>query len=252
VSFTLRPHFSSEKNLLYLLREWLGLNSPAERGGKLNISVPSGNRKTVFHPTANRLTKSPIFVEKYSSSQTFNNMSVFFYFEFGLQCFANVCDFCHSFPLFAQDVTPVSGFCICFARHSSLFIDFNHLNLSPCLNMRFGDFQFVAYAYSQTIRHHGTKATGWTIRSSNPVRNRRFFSPPRPPNRLRGLHSFLFSGHLGSFPEVERLGREVYHLPPPSAEVKNERSYTSTLPICLTGGGQEKLQLFPLPSIMGV
>ena len=35
------------------------------------------------------------------------------------------------------------------------------------------------------------------------------------------------------FPEVKRPGREVDHLPPSSAEVKNGCSYTSTLHICL-------------------
>ena len=42
--------------------------------------------------------------------------------------------------------------------------------------------------------------------------------------------NLLFSGYLDSFPAVRRPWRDVDHSPPPSAEVKNERSYTSTSP----------------------
>ena len=36
-------------------------------------------------------------------------------------------------------------------------------------------------------------------------------------------------------PGVKRPGRDVNHLPPSTAEVKNEWSYTSAPPICLHG-----------------
>jgi hypothetical protein len=42
-----------------------------------------------------------------------------------------------------------------------------------------------------------------------------------------------------SFPGVKQQGREVNHSPPSSAEVKNEWSYTSTLPTCLHGVDRE-------------
>ena len=39
--------------------------------------------------------------------------------------------------------------------------------------------------------------------------------------------------NAGSFNREKRPGREFHHSPTPSAEIKNEWSYTSTLPICL-------------------
>jgi hypothetical protein len=42
-------------------------------------------------------------------------------------------------------------------------------------------------------------------------------------------------GNDGSFPGVNRPGRESDHSPPSSAKVKNAWSYTSTLPIYLHG-----------------
>jgi hypothetical protein len=47
--------------------------------------------------------------------------------------------------------------------------------------------------------------------------------------------SILFSGCQGYFPFLKWLGYEVNHTPSSNAEVKNEWSYTSTLPICLLG-----------------
>jgi len=58
--------------------------------------------------------------------------------------------------------------------------------------------------------------SGWGIRGSNLGRGKKCFSSPE---RL----------HLP--------GREADHSPPSSAEVKNERSYTSTVPIRLHGEG---------------
>jgi hypothetical protein len=42
-------------------------------------------------------------------------------------------------------------------------------------------------------------------------------------------------GNRGSFPGGKAARREADHSPPPSAEVKNAWSYTSTSPICLHG-----------------
>jgi hypothetical protein len=59
----------------------------------------------------------------------------------------------------------------------------------------------------------------------------RFFSPPRPPDRLRGPPSLLSNGYWGLLsPGVKRPGREADHLPPTIAEVKNTCIYT-----CLHG-----------------
>jgi hypothetical protein len=45
------------------IKRMTGTQSPSEQGGELKISVPSGNGMAVFHLIANRLTKSPIFIE---------------------------------------------------------------------------------------------------------------------------------------------------------------------------------------------
>jgi hypothetical protein len=49
-------------------------------------------------------------------------------------------------------------------------------------------------------------------------------------NVKTGPSTLLFSGYLGSFPRVMRPRREVKHLPPSNAEVKNEWSYNSIPP----------------------
>jgi hypothetical protein len=71
---------------------------------------------------------------------------------------------------------------------------------------------------------------GWNEQSSNS--GRRFSSFPKRPDWLWTPASLLFSGYLDSFPGVRQPGRDVDHSPPPSAEVKNERGYTST-PSCM-------------------
>jgi hypothetical protein len=68
------------------------------------------------------------------------------------------------------------------------------------------------------------------------------FSPERP-DRLWGPLSLLFSGYRGSLSRVKRPWREVDHSRPSSAEVRNEWSCTSTLPICLHGVDREKYLL---------
>jgi len=57
------------------------------------------------------------------------------------------------------------------------------------------------------------------------------FFPQKCPDRLRGYSSILLSGYWNSFPGINRLVREVNHLPSSGAEVKNEWSYTSSPPV---------------------
>jgi len=46
--------------------------------------------------------------------------------------------------------------------------------------------------------------------------------------------------------EVKRPAHEFDHLPPCSAEVKNEWSYAATPPICLHGTGRDKFAFFAM------
>jgi hypothetical protein len=61
----------------------------------------------------------------------------------------------------------------------------------------------------------------------------RGFSLLKCPDWCRGPPSILFNGSQGYFPFLKWLRYELNHTPPSVAEVKNEWSYTSTLPICL-------------------
>jgi len=59
--------------------------------------------------------------------------------------------------------------------------------------------------------------------SSSPKHSRLTVGPTQPP----------IPRHRYSFPAVTRLDSDVVHSPQSTAEVKNERSYTSTLSVCL-------------------
>ena len=61
--------------------------------------------------------------------------------------------------------------------------------------------------------------------------NSSFFSTSRPPH---GLTKPPLQWQPGSFSGVKRLERDT-HTPPSSTAVKNERRYTSTPPVCLSG-----------------
>ena len=63
---------------------------------------------------------------------------------------------------------------------------------------------------------------------------------------LWGTPSLLFNGHQGSFPGIKLPCFKVDHHLPSSAEVKNERSYTSTPPICLHGTDRDNFTFFYL------
>jgi len=70
--------------------------------------------------------------------------------------------------------------------------------------------------------------------------------PPNRPDRLWGPHSILFGWYRVSFLRVQRPGREVNHLLPFSAEIKNEWSYTSLYMPSWHGQGELCLSLSPL------
>ena len=91
-----------------------------------------------------------------------------------------------------------------------------------------------------------TWATGWTVRGSNPGRDKRFFSSPKYPDRLWGLPGSLFNLYRGSFSGIKRLGHDFNHSPPSNAEVENERCYTSTPLICLRGVDRDNFTFFYL------
>jgi hypothetical protein len=61
---------------------------------------------------------------------------------------------------------------------------------------------------------------------SNSGRARKF--SPKRPDRLRCPRCSLLNGYWGSFPSINWPRHEVKHNSLSSAEVKNERSYTST------------------------
>jgi hypothetical protein len=82
-------------------------------------------------------------------------------------------------------------------------------------------------------------ATGWTVRTSNPVKSKGFFSLLKCPPRLWGGHNLLFRGYEDAFAGWKRPGRDVDHSPPSSAEVKNEYSCTPAPVICLHGVGRD-------------
>jgi hypothetical protein len=66
------------------------------------------------------------------------------------------------------------------------------------------------------------------IRGSNSCKGRRLFSFSNRPDVLWVPRILLFNDYRGWFPGVKRPERDVDHSSPPSAEVKNEWSYTST------------------------
>ena len=73
------------------------------------------------------------------------------------------------------------------------------------------------------------------------------FSENRPDRHL-GPSSLPFNGYRCSFPWVKRPGRELDHLPAFNAEVKSERSYISTPPICLQGVDVDSSVFFVSPT----
>jgi hypothetical protein len=75
--------------------------------------------------------------------------------------------------------------------------------------------------------------TGWMVQGLNPSRGKKFYFLQNCPDQLWDPPIFLFGGYQGSFPGVKQLGHEVDHLPPSSAKLMSEWSYTSAPHICL-------------------
>jgi hypothetical protein len=70
-------------------------------------------------------------------------------------------------------------------------------------------------------------ATGLTVRGSNPGGGEIFRTRPDRP----WAHPASCTMGTGYFPGVKRPGRGADHPQPSSAEVENEKSYTSTPPV---------------------
>jgi hypothetical protein len=75
----------------------------------------------------------------------------------------------------------------------------------------------------------------WTVRDSNPGRGKIVFLLQNRPDLLWVPPSPLFRGYQRSFLGINRLGREIHHSFPSSAEVKNEWNYTAAPHIRLHG-----------------
>jgi hypothetical protein len=67
---------------------------------------------------------------------------------------------------------------------------------------------------------------------SNPGRGKRFLFSAKRPDMLLGPPSPPCNGYWAILPGVNRLGHEVDHSLPSSAEVRNEWSCTSSCPTC--------------------
>jgi hypothetical protein len=67
----------------------------------------------------------------------------------------------------------------------------------------------------------------------NPDISKRFFSFLKVQTSSNAHPASSSTGSRVPSQEYEQQGHEIDHLPPSSAKVKNEWSYTSMLPICL-------------------
>jgi hypothetical protein len=65
--------------------------------------------------------------------------------------------------------------------------------------------------------------------------DKRFSASPKCLDWLWGPPSLLLNGYRGPLPGMKQQGREVYHLPPSTAKVKKEWSYTSSHHMSLYG-----------------
>jgi hypothetical protein len=95
--------------------------------------------------------------------------------------------------------------------------------------------------YPHTIQISAGEATCWTVWGSNPVTGKRFSSSPNRPDRFWDPPGLLLNGYRISFREEKRPGRELNHIPPFSADVKNEWKHTSTPPTHLCGMDKNNL-----------
>jgi hypothetical protein len=106
--------------------------------------------------------------------------------------------------------------CVCPAN-------FRDMPMCPCMSIAF---QIREKGY---VLRRSDKVRGWISGSS------RSFSSPKRSDLLWTPPSFLVRGIRGSFPGVERPGRETDLSPSSSAKVRNECSCTSAPPIILHG-----------------
>jgi hypothetical protein len=74
----------------------------------------------------------------------------------------------------------------------------------------------------------------WTIRGSNPGSSGIFLFSKMSRPAMRPILPFIKWVPSVLFPGIKQLGREVDHLPPSGAEVKNEWSYISSPPMPLS------------------
>jgi hypothetical protein len=101
-------------------------------------------------------------------------------------------------------------------------------------------FYFISVAHCQFCGY------GWMIRVSKPDNGKGFFSSPNRLDCLWGPTSHLFNVNRCFFRGLTWPGREMTTHPPSGAEVKNDFSYTSTLPIRLDGLDRGNCTFSPL------
>ena len=92
-------------------------------------------------------------------------------------------------------------------------------------------------------------ATGWAVRGSNAGRKKICLLQNRQ-DRLQTYPSLLFNGHVGSFPVIQRPRSEVGHSSTPSAEIKNEWSYTSAPSTCIHSVDWNNFTLVTVTSLL--
>lgn len=106
---------------------------------------------------------------------------------------------------------------------------------------------------SRSFRRHSTpvstvgivsrlRAEGTVVQI--PVEEGSFLSSSNRLDQLSKTLSLLVSGHRGSSPTSKWPGRDTYHSPTSTAEVKNAWIYTCTPPICLHGMVTDNFALF--------
>jgi len=93
------------------------------------------------------------------------------------------------------------------------------------------------------LSHYSNQATSQTSRDPITSSAKGFFSSPKRPDPPLGPPILLFNGYRGSFRVLRRLERDDNYSLPPSAEFKNEWSYSSTIPIRLHGVDRNFIRL---------
>jgi hypothetical protein len=115
-----------------------------------------------------------------------------------------------------------------------------------CLNVTFIPKFPVFFYYNTDGAGIATRLTGWTIRCSNPDRDKIFFSALKLTDRLWGPPSLPFSAYRDSSPGVKRPGRKVDHSCLSSSKFRNEWIYNFCFPCLASWRGQGKIIFFTL------